>query len=143
VAGLGGAAPRARSGDDGARAAALRPPHDRRTLLSVRLAVARHEGLDEATTAKVARYEASDLDERHKVALRVADALMTQPGAISAELAVQARRWFSRDELVELTLDVMKWNYQKVSVALGTDAEVKPGELADLAFDEEGRAITG
>jgi hypothetical protein len=73
----------------------------------------------------------------------VADALMTQPGAISAELAVQARRWFSRDELVELTLDVMKWNYQKVSVALGTDAEVKPGELADLVFDEEGRAITG
>jgi hypothetical protein len=37
----------------------------------------------------------------------------------------------------------MKWNYQKVSVALGTDAEVKPGELADLVFDEEGRAITG
>ena len=73
----------------------------------------------------------------------MADALMTQPGAISAELAVQAHRWFRRDELVELTLDVMKWNYQKVSVALGTDAEVKPGELADLAFDEEGRAITG
>jgi hypothetical protein len=73
----------------------------------------------------------------------VADALMTQPGAITEELAAQARRCFSRDELVELTLDVMKWNYQKVSVALGTDAEVKPGELADLIFDEEGRAVTG
>jgi hypothetical protein len=73
----------------------------------------------------------------------VADALMTQPGAITAGLAAQARRWFSRDELVELTLDVMKWNYQKVSVALGSDAEVKPGELADLIFDEEGRAVTG
>ena len=95
------------------------------------------------TTSKLDRYEASDLAERHKVALRVADALMTQPGAITEELAAQARRWFSRDELVELTLDVMKWNYQKVSVALGTDAEVKPGELADLIFDEEGRAVTG
>jgi hypothetical protein len=71
----------------------------------------------------------------------VADALMTQPGAITAELRAQARRWFSRDELVELTLDVMKWNYQKVSVALGTDAEVKPGELADLTFDADGRPI--
>jgi hypothetical protein len=73
----------------------------------------------------------------------VADALMTQPRAMSAQLQAQARRWFSRDELVELTLDVMKWNYQKVSVALGTDAEVKPGELADLTFDAHGRAITG
>ena len=38
---------------------------------------------------------------------------------------------FSRDELIELTLDVMKWNYQKVPVALGVDAEVRPGELAN------------
>jgi hypothetical protein len=99
--------------------------------------------LDEATAAKLDRYETSDLDERHKVALRLADALMTQPGAIDAELQAQAARWFDRDELVELTLDVMKWNYQKVSVALGTDAEVRPGELADLTFDADGRAITG
>jgi hypothetical protein len=67
---------------------------------------------------------------------------MTQPGGITTELREQAHRWFSRDELVELTLDVMKWNYQKVSVALGTDAEVKPGELADLTFDEDGRPVT-
>lgn len=99
--------------------------------------------MDEATAAKLDRYETSDLDERHKVALRLADALMTQPGAIDAELRAQATRWFDRDELVELTLDVMKWNYQKVSVALGTDAEVRPGELADLTFDADGRAITG
>ena len=73
----------------------------------------------------------------------MADALMTQPAHITEELAMQARRSFTRDELVELTLAVMKWNYQKVSVALGTDAEVRPDELADLTFDEEGRAVTG
>jgi len=99
--------------------------------------------LDEVTAAKLDHYETSDLAERHKVALRVADALMTQPGAIDAELRAQARHWFSREELVELTLDVMKWNYQKVSVALGTDAEVKPGELADLEFDGDGRPVKG
>ena len=99
--------------------------------------------MDEVTAAKLDRYETSDLAERHKVALRVADALMTQPGAIDAELRAQARHWFSREELVELTLDVMKWNYQKVSVALGTDAEVKPGELADLEFDGDGRPVKG
>jgi hypothetical protein len=35
----------------------------------------------------------------------------------------------------------MKWNYQKVSVAMRTDVEMKPGELADLAFDEAGNFI--
>ena len=69
---------------------------------------------------------------------------MTQPGAIDAELRSAGRDAGSADEeLVELTLDVMKWNYQKVSVALGTDAEVKPGELADLDFDGDGRPVTG
>ena len=109
--------------------------------MSLRLAVAGQAGLDEATAAKLDRYETSDLAERHKVALRVADALMTQPGAIDAELRAQAGRCFSREELVELTLDVMKWNYQKVAVALGIDDEVRPGELTDLAFDADGHAI--
>src|SRR5262249_24970162 len=107
--------------------------------MSLRLAVARQQGLDEAMAAKVDRYEASDLAERHKVALRLADALMTLPGSISAELREQARGHFSEEELVELTLDGMKWNYQKVPVALGTDEEVKRGELTELAFDADGR----
>jgi hypothetical protein len=66
---------------------------------------------------------------------------MTQPGGIDDDLRADAHRWFSGDELLELTLDVMKWSYQKVPVALGTDAEVRPGELTDLAFDGDGRVI--
>lgn len=31
----------------------------------------------------------------------------------------------------------MKWSYQKVPVALGTNDEVKPGRLTDLAFDDD------
>jgi hypothetical protein len=67
--------------------------------------------------------------------------MMTMPGAMPDELVAQLRAEFTREQLVELTLDVMKWNYQKVSVALGTDAEIKPGEPADLAFDEHGNFI--
>ena len=33
-------------------------------------------------------------------------------------------------ELIELTLDVMKWSDQKVPVALGVDRKVSPGDLA-------------
>ncbi|MCW2615322.1 MAG: hypothetical protein JWN08_2316 [Frankiales bacterium] len=32
----------------------------------------------------------------------------------------------------------MKWSYQKVAVALGTHAEVVPGQLCDLRFDADG-----
>ena len=52
-----------------------------------------------------------------------------------------ALRFFNDDQIVELTLDVMKWNYQKVAVALGVDREVVPGELTDLVFDDDGNWV--
>ncbi len=88
--------------------------------------------------AKVDRYPTSDLGDRHKAALRLADAVMTQPGDIDDDLVAQLRSWFDDDQLVELTVDVMKWNYQKVAVALGIDDEVRPGQLSDLVFDANG-----
>lgn len=91
--------------------------------------------------AKVERYEASDLGERHKVALRLADALMTMPGAIEPSLRDDLHAHFTAEEILELTVDVMKWNYQKVSVALGVDDEVAPGELSPLSFDANGHAL--
>jgi hypothetical protein len=109
--------------------------------MSLRLAVARQQGLDEETEAKVDRYETSDLSARHKVALRIADALMTLPGSIDGRLREQAYQHFTGEERLELTLDVMKWNYQKVPVALGIDAEVSPGQLTELRFDSSGRPL--
>ncbi len=81
------------------------------------------------------------LAERHRVALALADALMTQPGALDDELVGALRREFTDEQLVELTLDVMKWNAQKVPVALGTDVWLRPGELTDLVFDEQGNWV--
>ena len=66
---------------------------------------------------------------------------MSQPGELSSDVVTELRRHFSPGELLELTLDVMKWNYQKVPVALGTDDEARPGELSDLAFDASGNAV--
>lgn len=71
----------------------------------------------------------------------MADALMTQPGQLPDTLVAELRHHFTDQQLIELTLDVMKWNYQKVAVATGTDFEFKPGELADLQFDERGHFI--
>lgn len=83
----------------------------------------------------------AELDARHQAALSLADAMMTQPSDLSDDLVGQLHRWFSVEQLIELTLDVMKWNEQKISVALGTDAWVHPGELSDLAFDEHGDVV--
>ena len=109
--------------------------------MSLRSAVAVQQGLDETTAAKVQRYEASDLPDSQKAALRLADALMTQPGSIDASLAADLHEHFTDDQILELTLDVMKWNYQKVTVAMGVDQEVRPGELAPLQFDAQGNWV--
>lgn len=91
--------------------------------------------------AKVNAHEQSDLGDAQRVALRLADALMTQPAAIEPALAAELRRHFSNEQILELTLDVIKWNYQKVAVALRIDAEVVPGELTDLVFDSDGHWV--
>ena len=79
------------------------------------------------------------MDLHHEAAVAFATQLMTQPNAITKELLLELRSFFSDNQLIELTLDVMKWNYQKVSVALGTDREIRDGELTELHFDDNGK----
>ena len=97
--------------------------------------------MDEDTLAKVRRHDDAALSSSHQAALRLADAMMTQPGSIDASLRAELSRHFTDAQIIELTLDVMKWNYQKVSVALGLDVEVRPGELTDLIFDADGNWV--
>lgn len=101
------------------------------------MAVAKDEGLDE-TTAQQAFDAPEQLGERHQAALALADALMTQPRGVDRD---RVRAQLTDEQIVELTLDVMKWNYQKVMVALGTDPEVRPGQLVDLVFDDAGHWV--
>lgn len=103
--------------------------------------VARQQGLDEETIAKVNDHAQSDLEPKHRAALALADALMTQPNSISTTLRAELHEHFTREQIIEITLDVMKWNYKKVSVSLGSDDEMKPGELADLVFDDDGHFV--
>ncbi len=63
---------------------------------------------------------------------------MTQPAGIPVALREELTRHYRQEQVLELTLDVIKWNHQKVPVALGTDEEIAPGRLTDLAFDDEG-----
>lgn len=92
---------------------------------------------------KVDRYEESDLPDRQKAALRLADAQITRPGDISDTLRDQLRAHFTDAQLVELVLDISKWSTQKMPVALGTDMEINPGGLALFDFDTAGKVLWG
>ena len=80
-------------------------------------------------------------DERHRLGVTLADAMMTRPVDLDDATVAALRGAFTTDELLELTLDVMKWNAQKPAVALGVDDEVREGELVDLIFDDDGNWV--
>jgi hypothetical protein len=79
-------------------------------------------------------YEASDLPERQKVALRLTDAIVWQPASFPPELVAQVRAQFSPAEALEIVLDVVRNASNKIAVALGVDqANVTEGvEYFDL-----------
>ena len=111
----------------------------------MRLAVAKAEGLDEQTIAHVLNADADvaalPVHQQAALALALADAMMTQPSSLPDVVVAELRRHFTPEQLVELTLDVMKWNAQKTSVALATDTWQVPGGLGDLAFDDDGNPV--
>lgn len=107
----------------------------------MRLAVAGQRVVtsDEATAAMDPR--GRGLAPRHRAAIDLAMALMTRPDSLSSEAVNRLWAEFHRDEVIEMSLDTMKWNAQKSSVALGVDVEVRPGELTDLVFDQNGNWV--
>jgi alkylhydroperoxidase family enzyme len=117
--------------------------HNCRICQTLRLAAAFQAGVDDDMTAKVDRYEKSDLPERTKLALRITDAFLTRPDTLSAESIQQARKVFSPEELAELCLDITKWSTQKIHVSLGTDGAERLQKNAQgisyFSFDADGR----
>jgi alkylhydroperoxidase family enzyme len=59
-------------------------------------------GATEDLVAKLADYEASDLPERTKAALRLADRLAGERPTIDPEFHAMLRRHFTGDELIDL-----------------------------------------
>ncbi len=117
--------------------------HDCRICKAVRLREARDAGVDEALTSKIDDYERSDLEERLKALLRYVDAFITSPGSLSDAVATGLRRHYSTAEIVEISLDIMKFATQKIHVCLGVDVmagvDVESGAVTYFGFDSDGR----
>ena len=120
--------------------------HNCRICQTLRLSDARAAGADDEMTAKVDFYESSDLDESHKIALRITDALITRPDSLRAETMIAAHMNFTPSQLAELCLDITKWSTQKIHVSLGIDgADTVPKNeqgVSFFGFDDLGQ-VTG
>jgi alkylhydroperoxidase family enzyme len=86
-------------------------------------------------------YEHADFTPRHKAALRLADAVVTQPAFIDAALVDDARAQLSDAEIVELVLDVTRNAANKIAVALGVDAPVVEDGVEYFDLDTTGAVV--
>jgi len=96
---------------------------------------------DAALFAAIDHHETADLSERHRVALRLTDALVTQPSSIGAALAADVRARFSTEEIVEIVLDVARNAANKIAVALGADAPVVTDGIEYYDIDASGEVF--
>ena len=101
------------------------------------------QGGGESTFEKIDAFERSDLAERHKVALRLADAVLVSPLDFPRGLADQVHEHFAPEQIVELLLDIARNALNKFAVAMGVDG-VGVGEgIAYYDTDERGELVYG
>jgi hypothetical protein len=109
--------------------------------MSIRLAVARQTESDRESVERAASKDDASLAERHRLAVALADALMTQPGQLGGELVVSLRAHYTTDQLLEITLRTMKYNIQKVMVALGTDEAITAERIGQVSWNQDGAFV--
>jgi alkylhydroperoxidase family enzyme len=116
--------------------------HNCRLCKSLRETTALDAGGTETLYGDIERFEESaQLTDRHKAALRYADALIWLPGLIEASVADGVRAHFSDAEAVELTLDVMRNASNKIAVALAGDAPRVEHGTEQYLLDVDGQTV--
>jgi alkylhydroperoxidase family enzyme len=89
--------------------------------MSARGAVAQQQGVDEQMLEKVDHYQDSDLSPQQQAALRLADAYLVAPGAMSAAVRDEIAAHLTPAQVVEVVLKLMGFSSDKALVALGID----------------------
>ena len=83
----------------------------------------------------------ASLDGRHRAALALTDALITQPMTIDAALTARVRAELADGEVVEIVLDVVRNGANKIAVALGGDAPVVSEGIEYYDVDATGEVV--
>ena len=90
---------------------------------------------------EVRAYERSRLPEHQKVALRFADAFVTDPTGLTAETRSQLLHHFSPQQVVELTFKLVYHSANKALVALDSHPPVDRDHLTEFHYDEHGALV--
>jgi hypothetical protein len=88
---------------------------------NARAAGAVQEGLSEDLVSKLTRFETSDMPERIKVALRIANAISSGPQTLTQQMWDDASRFYSEREMIDLVLLSVHTTGSKVTITLGLD----------------------
>jgi hypothetical protein len=75
------------------------------------------------------------------LALALADALMVRPGDLDDDTVAALRGAYTSEQLVELTLKVLKFNTQKLNVTLGTHRWFTADDLAAARWNQDGAFV--
>lgn len=81
------------------------------------------------------------LAEPHRLAVALADALMVRPGDLDDATVAALRATYTPEQLVELTLKVLKFNTQKLNVTLGTHRWFTADDLAAARWNQDGAFV--
>jgi alkylhydroperoxidase family enzyme len=91
---------------------------------NLRLQAAIDRGFEESMVAALDDVEHSDLDDRKKAALRLADAFLNDPTGFGPADREQLLAHFSSEEVAELVLDLVRLRPgSKLAVATGTEPD--------------------
>lgn len=116
--------------------------HNCRLCKSLRDGDALDAGGSEDLYRQIEQYEnAEGLTDAHKAALRYVDALIWSPSTIPPETAEGVRKYFSREQAWELTLDVMRNACNKIAVALGADTPRVAAGTERYSIGEDGQPV--
>jgi alkylhydroperoxidase family enzyme len=116
--------------------------HNCRLCKSLREGHALDAGGSETLYGQIEGYEMADLlSERQKAALRYVDSLIWSPSRIDPNVAAGVRAYFSDEEALELTLDVMRNASNKIAVALAADAPRVEQGTEPYVIDADGQTV--
>jgi alkylhydroperoxidase family enzyme len=117
--------------------------HHCRLCSSLRLQDREASVVDESLAGRIERNDLSGMVDDHVLAVRYADGHMINPKELDSALVRALTDRYTREQIIELSLDVSQWNQQKILVALGTDDPVSETGLTPLTFDVQGHIVHG
>ncbi|MDX1881916.1 carboxymuconolactone decarboxylase family protein [Mycolicibacterium sp. 120270] len=116
--------------------------HNCRLCKSLREGHALDAGGSESLYEQIEWFETSKaLSDRHKAALRYADALIWTPANITSDVAAGVRTYFTEAESFELTVDLMRNASNKIAVSLAADAPRVEHGTERYLIDEDGQTV--